>query len=482
MTNRMASRSAGAAPARPHSAGHLGRLNALLQATTLEAPSVVGTGLGLGQHAAPRLGATAGTVLGLAAVAASDAIKSESATFCRSTTEHIDNIAFEASPLLEGEEKLQVLNSTMAKLHNLPLVASDCGRGIGTAEAPNGCQNTALLPTRASDKVAGAAASVPLGAASSAVLLPSQTTSQPQRPQQLSSSAATLAHERLRATERARAAYRAWRAGVQSAGQSNSAAPGEVSAWARVGADGLHVCGDYAHTGPPHSGAGQQAANHGADGEGHAGLGSLDGVGRAALHFVSWPHLLTHWLPRLSSVSSLTALVLTDCGLDSLSQFYAAVPYLGRLRHLTIGCEEGAPAGLHRHPMFRLCVACALPTLTSLNGQQIGRQERADAERRCAALNRAALRAAPAAAAATPATLRATLATSADETQSEAVAGGASVATGAIVSSVLQHALSVDARLRELDRVWVSALEQHVRRTASRDPNAVTAVTDSLTH
>lgn len=269
----------------------------------------------------------------------------------------------------------------------------------------------------------------------------------------ISPTAASLAQERLRAIDRARAAYRAHRADLSARARGHVGA--SEDAWANVHAGVLHVCGNYA--GPVGGMAAARRDEGGARAEGvRAPLsGALDGVRRAALSFMSYEHLSAHWLPRLQAMRSLSHLGLSDCGLDSLRQLYALLPRLRSLSQLDVGGEEAGPgpgaAGVHAHPMFRACVVSMLPLLVQLNGVPITEGERAVAEQRCAALNRLALGAgAPPggpAASASP-----ELAAMADD----------------LASAVLGHALATDRKLRALDEVWPDALEAAMRETVAQ--------------
>ncbi|KAJ1628460.1 hypothetical protein T492DRAFT_1018133 [Pavlovales sp. CCMP2436] len=164
---------------------------------------------------------------------------------------------------------------------------------------------------------------------------------------------------------------------------------------------------------------------------------------------MSAEHLETHWLPRLGGMGALEALSLEDCAIDRLRQLYALLPYLPRLRELTLREGGSHAAGVGGHPLFRQCAVSLLPLLHTLNGEAVAYAERGDAERRCAALNRLAL----------------------EPPSRDSTAADASLSVSSqLVSAVLQHALAIDAKLRALNAAWPDALGRYVASEQAAEP------------
>lgn len=251
-------------------------------------------------------------------------------------------------------------------------------------------------------------------------------------PRAISPNAARLAQQRLRLIEQARSVHTAERAarranaaaaddGVPAAREGAAAA---AKTWAGRQGDSLTIYGNH----PP-----------------GAAL-ALDGVARASLSYVTGRCLATRWLPRLREASSVRALVLSDCAIDSLAELYALLPLCTEtLTELSL-VETAATGGggVCTHPLFRVCALSLLPRLETLNGERVEAAERADAVRRGAALL-AHVRAAPSAPPGTGARARAQEA--GDSTSAEGT-------VGAVVGAVLQQALTIDAKLRALNQIW----------------------------
>lgn len=204
-------------------------------------------------------------------------------------------------------------------------------------------------------------------------------------------------------------------------------------------------------------------------------LGGVESCTSASLAYMSPRHATRRWLPFLAGLPALSALSLEACDVSSLAQAYELARTLpGTILSLTITEVAGLSAtspegalsptpraaldGLRAQPFVRGVLVSQLPELRELNGVEVDGREREEALTRFAALNRLAKPAprahSPSSRAASAATTRPSHSASSQATRKVAAE---------FVGGVLEHALAINGKLQELNRMWPDVVAQHTR-------------------